>query len=74
MYSDPLLGENCKDALEGVKYEEEIVSLKERLSRVKKRITMKITVLTKDSLIDLCSEKPKVLHLMCHGSYEKIKK
>ena len=57
--------------MEGVKYEEEIFALKERLSSVKKKIRVKINVLTKNSLIELCSAKPKVLHLMCHGSYNK---
>ena len=54
MFSDPLLFENRKDSLEGVKYEEEINQLKEELSKVNKKITINTSVLTLKSIKNWC--------------------
>lgn len=50
MFSDPLLTEDEKFALEGVNYEDEINQLKEALQKEKKKITITTSVLTLDSI------------------------
>ena len=44
------------------------------LEETNKEIGIKINVATKENLSAILSEKPTILHIVCHGAYSKEKK
>lgn len=77
MYSEPLVindGVGIISVGDPVNYEEECSKVLEILKRKEKRIKVQFEIATISQLMNVLSLSPRVLHIMCHGSYNKEKK
>ena len=56
---------------DSIKYENEIISLKEKLIELDKKINFKYGVFTYENLKDSLNQQPTILHLICHGALDR---
>ena len=76
MYSDPLITKNPKNnnpiaVGEPVDFEAEIRKLKEMLHDLEQEVLMRVEIATSENLEKLINKSPSILHLICHGDYNK---
>ena len=77
VYSEPLVrkvGKNYESLGDPVDYEGECNNLLETLQEKKKKIDLVFEIATHDRIVSLMAKGPAILHIICHGEYNKDKK
>lgn len=74
MYSEPLVKIDEKGILflgDPVDFEEECNKLIETLESKEKLINVYFEIATVDQLVNVLSLSPQILHIICHGEFDK---
>ena len=77
IYSEPLvrkMGKNTESLGDPVDYEEECTKLLDILQAKKKKIDLIFEIASHDRLVSLLAKGPIILHIICHGEYNKERK
>ena len=77
MYAEPLARTNGKvthSLPDAVEYEEECNKIYETLERKELKISLAIEIASRENLIKVLSRDPVILHILCHGEYDKDRK
>ena len=77
MYAEPLArtdGRLTYSLPDAVDYEEECNKIYETLESKQLKIHLAIEIASRDSLIKVLSRNPVILHILCHGEYDKTRK
>lgn len=76
MYAEPLVkreGDQIFSQPDAVDYEEECNQIYEVLDSKKMKIDLVIEIASRDNLVSVLNKGPKILHIMCHGEFDRIK-
>lgn len=76
MYAEPLArtdGKGVYSLPDAVDYEEECNKIYETLERKEMRIHLGIEIASRENLVKVLSSNPVILHILCHGEYDKQK-
>ena len=76
LYAEPLVKKKNNfvyPAQDPVNYEKECDLLRKMVEGTGKEISIKFDVATKENLSARLSEKPTILHIICHGAFSKEK-
>lgn len=77
MYAEPLIKKDEGQIIslpDAVDYEEECSKIYEVLDSKQMKIDLIIEIATRANLISVLSKKPRILHIICHGEYDRKKK
>ena len=77
MYAEPLArndGKATQSLPDAVDYEEESNKIYETLENKKLKIHLAIEIASRDNLVKVLTRNPVILHILCHGEYDKILK
>ena len=77
MYAEPLARSDGRMAYslpDAVNYEEECNKIYETLESKELKIHLAIEIASRENLIKVLSRNPVILHILCHGEYDKTRK
>ena len=76
MYAEPLVKRDDGQIIsqpDAVDYEEESSKIYEVLDSKRMRIDLIIEIASRDNLVSVLNKSPKILHIMCHGEYDRAR-
>lgn len=71
MFSHPLINTDETIPISETSYKKEITEIIEKLHHKNKKLRFLQEVITYENLENVIKRKPKILHLICHGGYDK---